>query len=344
MAKRRRKHQDHSVPPSPYQERNAAPAALEVLRIDLSLVIATTDCGDQGVALGLGRDHVDGRFMATFGDLVTQLERQAAFLGGRVDVAMSALTRNDRHLAAEPLQIQAAYQNGGVDGPADPAVETPPSKWQLRDKVNAIVGCFLIISLMIASYLGFYASFINAQLEVFHDLPYVPLSLAVLAPAAGYALKAAGNTFTDPLTKDRYRQAVIIAGLAAFFIYVPIFGLQFKGLSGAWDPYATKSAFLAWAFNVAHVFAETLIAAGIFAQLDATASKYAPSQKVDNPHRPPLKREDQAQTALTSARVSAAADPEGELARIYGFRTDAHTFVKTAILQRMNQEPPKSLL
>ncbi len=344
MAKRRRNQKHQPGPPSPYRERNAAPAAAKLLNIDLGLVVAATECGDLETALGMGGRHVHARFRSLYGHLVAPLERQVAFLQGRIDVSTSALTRNDRNLVAEPLQIQAAYENGGIEGPANPDVELPPRKWQLLDKINAGLGAFMIIALMIASYLGFYASFINAELEVFYQRPYVPLALAVLAPAAGYALKTAGNTFTDPLVKQRYRQGVIIAGLAAFFIYVPIFGLQFKGLSGAWDPFAEPSPLLAWAFNVAHVFAETLIAAGIFAQFDATAQKYAPSQKVPNPHRPVLIREDEALTTLTAARITELADPEGELNRLYGIRDDALVYVETAIRQRMNQEPPKGLL
>lgn len=343
MPKRKTRRARRKGPPAPYvvpPKTSAHPP----LVIDRALILGATKCGDLDTGLRLAANHVNARFAAAHGDVVKTLERQLAFLNGRAEVAEKALDKNDRNLAGEPVQIHAVQVHGGADGPADPYQEIPPSKWQLKDKANLGLGLFMIVGLMLAAYLGFYASYVNAELDLFHQHPYVPMALAVLAPAAGYAIKAAGSAFTDPLMRERYRQGVIFAGIAAFFIYVPLFGLQFKGLSGAWDPFAEQSATLAWAFNVAHVFAETLIAGGIFSALQATADSYSRANKIDNPNRPALQREDAFLTPLAARRVDAAAEVEGRLVQLYGVRDDALTLVETAIRERMNQEPPEGLL
>lgn len=345
MARKHRNAKPRGVAPPPVAKATrAADPAPQPLTIDRALVAAATETGDEETALRLAFAHVDARFKAAHGDVAALMERQLAFRNGRAEVTLKALDKNDRILAGEPVQIHAVQEHGGVDGPADPYVELPPRKWQLKDQVNAGFAVVMIIGLMIASYLGFYASFMNAELEVFHQHPYVPLALAVLAPAAGYAIKAAGAAFADPLVQDRYRQGVIIAGIAAFFLYVPIFALQFKGLSGAWDPFAEPNALLAWAFNVTHVFAETLIAGGIFAALERTAAGYSRTRKIDNPNRPALSREDERLTALAEIRVAEAGTLEGRLARLYGVRDDALALVETAIRERMNRQPPEGLL
>ncbi|MEO1687829.1 MAG: hypothetical protein AAFU61_07980, partial [Pseudomonadota bacterium] len=118
----------------------------------------------------------------------------------------------------------------------------------------------------------------------------------------------------------------------------------FEGLSGVFDPFAEPNHFLGWAFNVAHIFAETLIAAGLYTHLEAVMMKYAPSEEIDNPARPPLERSKAWQAGPVEQLRLRLGRIEGRLARLYGLRESTRILVETAIRQRMNEKPREGLL
>ncbi|MEM8821052.1 MAG: hypothetical protein AAGE90_16240 [Pseudomonadota bacterium] len=312
--------------------------------IDRGVVGAAIDCGELEQALGLGKAHADAEFDIVHGGRVTSLEAQAVFLRARLDVEQAELDRNERALAREPLQIPASKQNGGADSPGDETEEVPPRRWQLRDQLSAGGAALGIVGLSAASYFGVEATFANAQLPIFDDNPHLTYALAAIAPTAGLAVKTAGKVFTDPDNRDRYNKLVVIAGIGAFALWVPMFGGLFEGLSGVFDPFAEPNHLLGWAFNVGHIIAEVFIAAGLSVHLDATMLKYAPSEQVDNQARPPLERAKAKQVSVVEGLTARLGDVEGPLSRLYGLRERARILVEAAIRQRMNEKPRDGLL
>ena len=314
------------------------------LAIDQGVVRAAIDTGEPDTAIRLAWEHVNAEFQIDYGVLVAQLERLLENAQARLRVEQAELDRIDRQLAAEPLQIPASKLNGGIDGPGDPLVEVPPSQWLRADKIEGVFCLLSVIALWFACYFGIHATFANAQLPIFDDSPYLAFMLATLVPVAGLAVKLAGHVFDDPANRVRYRKAVVFAGIGAFFLWIPMFGALFEGLSGVFDPFKEANHLLGWAFNVGHIFAEVLIAAGIWAYLGAILNKYAPSELVDNPARPPLLRAQTLQIEVVEGWVREVGRIEGELARLYGIRDSARNLVETAIRQKMNEQPRVGLL
>lgn len=314
------------------------------LPIDRGLMNAAADLDDLDHALTIAYGHVDAVFQTKHGDEVAALEEEKGYVTDRLRVESTALDKIDRELAGEPTQIPAPQQNGGSDGPADPNIELPPKYWQLRDQLNACVVIVAILGLTIASYFGIEATFASAQLPIFDDHPYLSFMLAVIVPCAGLAVKMGGNVFSDPATRDRYRQSIVIIGIIAFFLWIPLFGLLFEGLSGVFDPFKEPDHLLGWGFNVTHIIAEALIAAGLYAQLDAIMLKYAPSRKVDNPARRALIGEKRPQLRVVEGLSARLGWIEGRLAQLYGLRGAARVLVEAAIRQRLNQKPRDGLL
>lgn len=336
--------QNSWVPATPPDREDRRSGDLQRLGIDRGLVGAATEIGDQDPALASGEAYIESEFQILYGDQVAELERERGHVQSRVDVEKTALDGLDAQLAGEPPQIHASQKNGGAEGPADPKTEVPPRDWQLLDKLEAGVALVAIILLSIASYFGVHATFTNAQLPIVDDNAHLPFILATLVPVAGLAVKLAGNVFSDPANRDLYRKGVAITGLVAFFFWVPMFAALFEGLSGVFDPFKDPNHFLGWAFNVGHIFAEVLIAAGIWSHLSSVMRKYAPTELVDNPARPPLERAKAAQIEVVEALSARLGGIEGKLSQFYGLRDSARILVDTAIRQKMNQKPHDGLL
>ncbi|MEM9046801.1 MAG: hypothetical protein AAGC81_19140 [Pseudomonadota bacterium] len=320
------------------------PEDLKRLAIDRGIVRAVTELPDTEKAVELGKDHADTEFAIGYGGEVTELERQRQHLAKRLGVEQSELDRIDRDLAGEPRRIPAAQLNGGVGASSESSVEVPPIRWQLRDQVDALVCIVAVIALWVASYFGVHAMFANAQLAILDDFSYLAYLLATLVPVAGLAVKLAGHVFDDAANRARYRKGVVIAGIVAFFLWIPMFGALFEGLSGVFDPYKEANHLLGWAFNVGHIFAEVLIAAGIWAYLGSIQNKYAPSEKAENPERPALERAQVKQEDVVETLSREIGRIEGRLTRLYGIRNSARNLVETAIRQKMNEQPRDGLL
>lgn len=312
--------------------------------LDRQVIMAAANCGDLETALKIGFDHADASFTILHGAVVTALETEAEFVRARARVEDSALSSTDRELAGQPHQIDAPFENGGITGPGQPNMEVPPLRWQLRDKLTGALSVVAITGLAVASYYGIEASFEDAQLPIFEQNPHLPKMLAVMPAAAGYSVKLIGNVFTDPANRELYRKGIAIAGGVAFAAWVPMFAGLFEGLSGVFDPFAEPKHVLGWSFNVGHIIAEVLIAAGLYAHLDAVVQKYAPSGKVDNPVRPALERAQAGQIAEAEGRALRLALIEGRLKQLYAVHAKTRNIVDAAIRERMNQTPPDGLL
>ena len=322
-------------------DKGSETASLPIVR---SVISAAIDTGELDLALEIGGRHVDAGYKEAHGAEVVALEREAELVGARKDIEQASLNTIDARLSMEPPQIPAPLENGGTDGPGDPDREIPPNRWQLRDKVGAGLITLTVLALIIASFFGFHATFAAAQLPIFDDFPHLPFLLAVLAPAAGLAIKFAATVFDDPANRKRYRQVLAFGGIASFLIYVPMLSALFEGLSGVWDPFAEPNHLLGWGFNVTHIVAEALITAALYDQLTAIMNKYAPSTLIDNPARPPLERQKADLLEAIEALVKRLGRIEGRLAQLDGVRDSAQVLVEAAIRQRMNEQPREGLL
>ncbi|MEM9098690.1 MAG: hypothetical protein AAGC79_09210 [Pseudomonadota bacterium] len=314
------------------------------LAIDTSLIRAACETGDLETAIQLATAHVDAEFAMTYGDLVTELETEAALAQSFLSFDTEALAEINSDLARQPPMIPAPMTNGGTRGPGDPNTEVPPKHWQLRDKIGVAGAGLGIAGLSVASYVVFQTTFEASALPIIDDNPHLAGALAVIAPAGGYAVKLIGNVFTDPANRDQYRKGLAIGGGVALVAYIPMFGALFEGLSGVFDAFAEPNHLLGWGFNVSHVVCEILISASLWGYADAVMRKYAPSEEVENPGIAPRARTKDARTAdieISSARHGRAS---GQLTRLYGIRDSARTLVETAIRQKMNEQPRDGLL
>lgn len=326
---------------------NGAPSnteSLAPLPLDRGVMIGMTETGDVDAAVASGREYVDAVFTTTYGAQVAEFENEAAFLRSRCEVENKALERDDNALASEPAQIPAPMENGGVEGPGDVWAEVPLRDWQLRDQLTAALTVVGVIGLSIASFAGIQATFDDAKLPIFESHSYLSYMLAILAPTAGLAVKFIGNVFTDPANRDRYRKLVSFTGGISFFVWVVMFASLFEGLSGNFDPFAEPKRLLGWSFNLTHIIAEVLIAAGLFAQLEAVMLKYAPSVTIDNPVRPALERARKPHLNTVAALTARLGRIEGELSQLQGLKASTHVLAETAIRQRMTQTPRDTLL
>lgn len=312
--------------------------------LDRQVIAAAAKSGDLEKALRIGLEHADASFDILHGAEVTSLETEAAFVRARAEVEDRGLTSTDRELAVQPHQIDAPFENGGIDGPGKPNTEIPPSKWLLRDQLTGVLSVAGIAGLAIASYYGIEASFKEAQLPIFEQNPHLAKMLAIMPAAAGYSVKLIGNTFTVPANRELYRKAIAVSGGIAFAAWIPIFSGLFEGISGVFDPFAAPKSHLGLAFNICHILSEVLIAAGLYGQLDAVLQKYSPSGKIDNPARPALERTRGEQVTGSEAWALRLARIEGRLKQLTAVHTKTRNIVEAAICERMNQTPPEGLL
>ncbi|MEL7398677.1 MAG: hypothetical protein AAFN44_20150, partial [Pseudomonadota bacterium] len=157
-------------------------------------------------------------------------------------------------------------------------------------------------------------------------------------------IKMAGSAFAFQETRDAYRRLVIFTGIGAGLVWLPLFSVQYDGLSGAFDPFAEPSHLLSFAFNATHLLAETLIGAGLFASVDAILAKYAPSHRVDNPARKPLQDAHGPATRELEKALDAQAALAGQRDVLISMKESAQVLIETAIRQKNNEPPRDSLL
>lgn len=314
------------------------------VQMDRGIVAAATDIQDPDKTVELGKRYAQSEFDLQYGAELAEAEANEEVIRLQYDDAKATLEDVNKKLAAEPPLVPAPQANGGVHGPAKTQQEVPFRDWYVRDKFSGGLVILAILGLLVASYAGIQATLSDAGLPIFDDQWHLPFMLAVLAPAAGIAIKQAVGVFNDPATKDRYRQIVTAIGILAFFVWVPLFASLFEGLSGVFDPFKQTNHFVAWGFNVGHIIAEALISAALFFQIDALMAKYAPSDLVPNEARPPLERHrDELIPRLEelSARLGAA---RGRIRSLKALSTEADVLVEAAILQRQNRQSDDGLL
>jgi hypothetical protein len=317
----------------------------ELPNLDRTLIVAMADVGDIDEALRLGREYVESVFAFQYGNELAHTLVKLDPADARMKRALRVLRDQEKELDAQPIQIQASQENGGINGSTEPHKEVPFWKFQLRDKINGALGLVGTVGIACATYFGVRATFAVSDLDIFHQAPELLNTLPILPLALSVAIKMAGGAFTHQATRDAYRRIVIFTGIGAGMIWLPLFSVQYDGLSGSFDPYAEPSHLLSILFNATHLLAETLIGAGLFAATDAMIlAKYCDSHKVDNPVRKPLlDAHGPASDALDEA-VDANADVTGQHDVLMGIKGAAHILVETAIRQKFNEQPRDNLL
>lgn len=315
-------------------------------KLDRGLVQAIADGGDLNEALRLGSEYVEARFSMEYGSDMAEVLLKLDPSEDRAKRALRVLRDLERQLDAEPIQIHAAQENGGIDAGVDIAKEVPISKFQLRDKINGTLGVLGSIGVACATYLGVRATFQVSDLDIFYEAPILLDVLPILPVALAATIKMAGNAFTYQETRDAYRRVVIFTGIGAGLLWLPLFsGVFGKGFTGTFDPYAEPAHLLSLMFNATHLVAEAMIGAGLFAILDGTIlAKYAPSHKIDNPARKPLEQAHGPASAALDEAVDASATLTGRRDVLMGIKKAAHILVETAIRQKFNETPRDSLL
>ncbi len=323
--------------------KETAPSPPAVL-LDRGIIAAATEIGDHDATRNLALRYADAEADLQFGAELSQAEAEETIVQLQHEEAVSRLNETDKRLASEPLQIPATKANGGTNGPGETEKETPFHQWQNRDQLSGTLIGGAILGLFCASYAGIYATLADAGLPIFDSQKHLPFMLAVLAPAAGIAIKQAAGMFNDPANKDLYRKIVTGAGILAFFAWVPMFGSLFEGLNGIFDPFKEVNHWLGWGFNVGHILAEALISAALFFQLDALMAKYAPSDLIDNEARPPLERLRAEQVKTVEALATRLGKVRGRIRSLRALYTEAEVLVEIAVRQRLNRKPDDGLL
>ncbi|MEP1520922.1 hypothetical protein [Ascidiaceihabitans sp.] len=312
--------------------------------LDRKVILAMADVGDLDVALRLGADHVENVFNVEYGDALAQVLLKLDPAEDRVKRAMRVLRDLEAELDAQPIQIHAPQENGGINGSAEPHKDVPLSKFQLRDKINGALGLFGTVGIACATYFGVRATFAVSGLDIFHEAPELLNTLPILPLALSVAIKMAGGAFTLQATRDAYRRVVMFTGIGAGLLWLPLFSVQYDGLSGSFDPYAEPSHLLSVLFNATHLLAETLISAGIFTATDALLAKYSDSHKIDNPVRKPLLDARAPASEALDEALDALANLTGQRDELMGIKGAGHNLVETAIRQKFNERPRDSLL
>ncbi|WP_299825310.1 hypothetical protein [uncultured Roseobacter sp.] len=320
------------------------PDVVRAVQLDRGIVTATTDIQDQDKALELAKRYATSESELQYGAELAAAEAEETVVVQQYAEIKAELDITNKKLAAEPLEIPASQGNGGAQGPAETEKEVPLRRWQTRDQFSGSLIILAILGLLVASYAGIHATLADAGLPIFEEQWHLPLMLAVLAPAAGIAIKQATGVFNDPASKDRYRQVITAIGILAFFVWVPLFASLFEGLSGVFDPFKETNHFIAWGFNVGHIIAEALISAALFFQLDALMAKYAPSGLVPNEARPPLERHRDELIPKFEALSERLGAARGRVRSLKALYAGADVLVETAVVQRMNRKPDDGLL
>lgn len=100
----------------------------ELPEFDRNIIRAISMCGDLETALKLGRNYVNAQFASKYGaelaDVLLRLEPSEA----RVKRAIKVLRDLEKELDAQPIQIPAPQENGGIDADVETRTETPVSK------------------------------------------------------------------------------------------------------------------------------------------------------------------------------------------------------------------------
>ena len=102
-------------------------------KLDRGLVQAMANVGDINEALRLGAEYVEARFSIEYGSDMAEVLQKLDPAEDRVKRSLRVLRDLERQLDAEPIQIHAAQENGGIEADVEFAKEVPISKFQLRD-------------------------------------------------------------------------------------------------------------------------------------------------------------------------------------------------------------------
>ena len=275
---------------------------------------------------------------------LTVWEREVERLDALLARILAAIRVIERELAAEPLEIPAAAENGGANGPAETERKVWFWRWSLKDQLAALFSGSALVGILGASFLGAQATFADSGLPLFEREPLLSYCLAVLPVAAAVSFKFIGSVLFGEASKRSFRKWAAIAGAVAFALWIPAFSGLLEGVAGVFDPFAEPNHLLGWFFNTIHIVSEVLIGAGLYSQLDGILDRYSPSRKVPNPAREPLLAELARLDAEHAKVAKDHGEAEGIVLVLNGLLNEALAILEAELVKRTNVDRGDDLI
>ncbi|MEM7529674.1 MAG: hypothetical protein AAF416_18730 [Pseudomonadota bacterium] len=275
--------------------------------INAGLIAAAANMPDSEEGLDAVVNMAGHDFDAVFGAELDAAEREAAEIFARLAENGAELKTAREERQSAPEWVQGCAPMDVAKG--EPSREVPVRDWSLKDKINASLYAFGIITVMFTSLLTAHGNLVGSGVPAFIENPLLPWVMAAIAPGASIAIKSMAGLFDTERTKLLFRKAVHLATGFCFFGWLAVFAGRYHGLSEGFDPFASASASGDWAFVMLQIGTEVLVGAALFLALEAIANRYGTHVRYRNTaYEAALERETRLEAAREAllARLAAA--------------------------------------
>lgn len=288
--------------------------------------------GNKVEALQQVEEHVGVAFDHDNAVQVAQQEHTKSRLISRLEPVQKQRREAEKKLANTPQIIPSSRTTDEC---------RPFSNWNWLEKfkVGSLVAMLLI--LLPAAVYNVFGNLMAAQNPVFLQQPEIAFALAMLLPAAAFALKCFAQLFTFAVSKKRYHMGLYGVAVASVLFWIIEFSRTFHGLSeGAaseivWSEVTGSSSGSAW-LTFLQMLLETSLSAALFLSIEQVFEGFNGPREIENPVVALLEKQI-ARYFEEEQRIEALlAQAEGNLNRIAHARKSVIQAAKTKVLAAYN--------
>lgn len=240
-----------------------------------------------------GRDHlqslITSAFGSAYGGKMQRIDRELADLEVEYASVSAALVEAIEADALTPPKIATSKENQNRD--LHEREEIPFVNWQARHRLETrILFVGLGIALASSGYTA-WANLVGTGLPVFLDNPFLPASMAALAPMASLAVKTMWHSLDTEKNKLLFTKILNFGTLGLITCWSLLFATEYSGLgsqpitAGLFDEQNSVDGAKSLGFTVSTLLTEIAIGTALGHRLDKIADIYSPRHEEDNPEK-----------------------------------------------------------